>query len=84
MREGLKCFPTMEESKDHELWAQRRLWYDKKASGKKCLFREHSKSEKQACKEHMGEKKQKIEEQNKFKWKMSLNTQTCHSWSYIA
>ena len=67
MKKGLKYFPTMEESKDHELRAQRRLRYDKKASGQKCLFREHNKSEKQARKEHMSEEKQKTEEQNKFK-----------------
>ena len=64
IREGLKCCPTMEESKDHELRAQRRLWYDKKASGYICLFRGHIKSKKQARKEYMGEEKQKAKKTN--------------------
>ena len=62
MRESLMCFLTMKESKNHKLRAQRSCDTIKKASGQRIPFqkreKKHSKSEKQAYKEHMGEEEQ--------------------------
>ena len=57
MRESLKCFPTMKESKNHKLLSTGKVVIRQKASGwiMPVQKKKHSKSREQVRKEHTSE-----------------------------